>query len=205
MNTTQKPKTREAEEVKIAEIIPYARNAKKHPEEQIRQIAESIQEFGFKVPLIIDENNVIIAGHGRLEAAKVLGMETVPCIRRTDLTEKQKKAYRLADNQSGSIADWDENALALELELITDQDMARFGFTDELITPDEFGEEFELPDGEKPDRNQVTFTLTEEQEELVRYCTELALQECENIEDNANDNGNALAEIARQYLAEVER
>lgn len=194
---------KEAAEVSVSALIPYKWNVKKHPEDQVQRIAESIREFGFKVPLIIDENNVIIAGHGRLEAAKLLGMATVPCIRRTDLTEEQKRAYRLADNKTGSLATWDENALSLELELITEQDMERFGFTDSFISPDEFGEDFSLPDGDKPDRNQMSFTLTEEQESLVRYCAEIALQECESIEEQANDNGNALAEIARQYLAEV--
>lgn len=198
-------KERTLEEIPVQDLKPYRWNAKKHPEEQVQRIAESIRAFGFKVPLIIDENNEIIAGHGRLEAAKQLGLQTVPCIRRTDLTDQQKRAYRLADNKTGSLAEWDENALSLELELITEEDMTRFGFSDSFdISPDEFAEDFSLPDGDKPDQNQISFTLTEEQFSLVEYAAEIALQLSQDIEEEANDKGNALAEIARQYLQEVE-
>ena len=85
-------------------------------------MAASIQEFGFKVPIIIDENNVIVAGHTRYRASQKLGLEEVPCIVSDDLTEAQVKAFRIADNKVSEFATWDEELLALELEQLSDMD-----------------------------------------------------------------------------------
>lgn len=105
-----------------AEIIPYARNNKIHTESQIKRIAGSIKEFGFKNPILITTDNVIIAGHGRILAAEKLGYEKVPCIVTDDLTETQIKAYRIADNKLASLAEWDEEMLSLELSELKDVD-----------------------------------------------------------------------------------
>jgi ParB-like chromosome segregation protein Spo0J len=88
--------------VKIGLIKPYEKNAKKHPAKQIKQVAESIKEFGFNQPIVVDKQNVIIVGHGRYEAAKLLGLKDVPTIT-VDLTEEKAKAYRLADNLFGEL------------------------------------------------------------------------------------------------------
>ena len=85
--------------VRLSEIKSYERNAKKHPPEQVERIAKSLQEFGWKQPLVIDRNNVIVTGHGRYLAAKSIGEKTVPCIRADDLTDEQIQAYRLIDNK----------------------------------------------------------------------------------------------------------
>ena len=114
-------------EIDIKQIIPYAKNAKKHPEEQVERIANSIREFGFKQPLVIDKDNVLVIGHGRLAAAKRLGFDKVPCIMADDLTEEQIKALRLADNKTNE-SDWDFDFLDVELDDITDIDMSQFGF-----------------------------------------------------------------------------
>ncbi len=96
-------------------LTPYARNARKHSKRQIRQIEKSICEFGWMFPILIDHNGVIIAGHARYEAAKRLGLKVVPTIRVEHLTEKQIKAYRLADNKLAENAEWDEALLRIEL------------------------------------------------------------------------------------------
>jgi len=122
------------ENIAIGEIHPYAKNAKNHPEKQIQQTAESIKHYGFNNPLILDENNEVIAGHGRLDAAKVIGLDTVPVIRLSHLTEVQKRAYRLADNKIASNGGWNEGLLRLEiseLETICDDlDISITGFDD---------------------------------------------------------------------------
>ncbi len=99
----------------IADLIPYVNNAKQHPDDQVNKIASSIKHFGFNQPLVIDKNNEVIVGHGRLEAAKKLSMEQVPCIRAEGLTEAQIKAYRLADNRTAESA-WDWDLVKVELE-----------------------------------------------------------------------------------------
>jgi ParB-like chromosome segregation protein Spo0J len=103
------------ENLPTAALIPYARNARTHSENQISQISSSITEFGFTNPVLIDADNGIIAGHGRVMAASKLGLKTVPCLRLSHLTEAQKRAYILADNQLALNAGWDEDMLRLEL------------------------------------------------------------------------------------------
>jgi len=120
---------------KISEIIPYENNAKLHPETQINQIAESIKEFGFNDPIAVDENNVIIEGHGRFEAIKKLGWEEVECIELNHMTDIQKKAYILAHNKLTLNTGFDEELLRKEFEELQKQaiDLELTGFTyDEL-------------------------------------------------------------------------
>ncbi|MCA3601726.1 MAG: ParB N-terminal domain-containing protein [Methylobacterium sp.] len=94
------------------QLKPYPRNARTHSRKQIRQIAESITRFGFTNPILIDEAGMILAGHGRVEAAKLLGMEQVPCLRFDHMSEAEKRAYILADNKLALNAGWDEDLLA---------------------------------------------------------------------------------------------
>ena len=101
---------------KVNDLIPYINNSRTHSEEQVNQIVASINEFGFTNPLLIDEKDNIIAGHGRLLASKKLKMEEVPCIVLTGLTEAQKKAYIIADNKMALNAGWDDELLKIELE-----------------------------------------------------------------------------------------
>ncbi|HMT01127.1 MAG TPA: ParB/Srx family N-terminal domain-containing protein, partial [Candidatus Absconditabacterales bacterium] len=99
----------------VDQLIPYEFNNKIHPEDQINKIANSIQECGFRSPILIDENNVILAGHGRLLGAKKLGLKEVPVIQFTDLTELQKKKYRILDNKLADLAEWNIENLKIEL------------------------------------------------------------------------------------------
>ena len=113
-------------EMKTAELIPYANNPRKNGN-AVGAVAASIKEFGFKVPIVIDEDGIIVAGHTRLLAAKELGLESVPCIVADDLTPEQVKKFRLADNRVGELSEWDFEKLAIELEEL-DFDMEDLGF-----------------------------------------------------------------------------
>jgi ParB family transcriptional regulator, chromosome partitioning protein len=99
----------------IDELVPYATNPRTHSEEQISQIAASIREFGFTNPILIDANQGVIAGHGRLAAAKELGLETIPCIDLSHLSDEQKRAYIIADNKLALNGGWNDELLRLEL------------------------------------------------------------------------------------------
>ena len=109
------------------DLRPYERNPRKN-DAAVAAVAESIKEFGFRVPIIIDKDGVIIAGHTRLKAAQKLGLETVPCVMADDLSPEQVRAFRLADNKTAELSEWDINLLDEELRAITEIDMSAFGF-----------------------------------------------------------------------------
>ena len=121
--------------VKIDKLIPYARNARTHSAEQVKQIQASIREFGFVNPVLIDGNYNIIAGHGRIMAAQADGVKEVPCVMIDYLTEAQKKAYILADNKLALNAGWDIEILKIEMEELNelDFDISLTGFDSEEI------------------------------------------------------------------------
>lgn len=127
------PKSIEIKEV--SSLLPYARNARTHSDTQIKQIADSIKEFGFTNPVLVDSSDSIIAGHGRIMAAKLMGLESVPVIRLSHLTEAQKRAYIIADNKLALNAGWDEDLLAAELEELQDLDfdLSLIGFSEDEI------------------------------------------------------------------------
>ena len=135
---------------KVTELIPYVNNSRTHSDEQVAQIAASIKEFGWTNPILIDGDNGIIAGHGRLMAARKLGMTEVPTIELSDLSESQKKAYVIADNNLALNADWDEALLKIELENLKDLsfDLDILAFDDEFLT--------NLLDEEEDEENMYT-------------------------------------------------
>lgn len=133
------------EKIKVDEIIPYADNAKLHPERQIEQIRSSILEFGFNDPIAIDENNVVIEGNGRLMAIKDLGFKEVDCIRIEGLTEDQKRAYILVHNQLTMNTGFDIEILNKELERIKGIDMQQFDFEINI----DFDNDIDTGDGNK--------------------------------------------------------
>lgn len=110
------------ENIKIEKLIPYARNSRTHSDHQVAQVAASIREFGFTNPVLIDSEDGIIAGHGRVMAARKLNMAEVPCIRLGHLTETQKRAYIIADNKLALNSGWDEEMLGLELADLREAD-----------------------------------------------------------------------------------
>jgi hypothetical protein len=123
------------EVLNIDELIPYCRNSREHSEEQVAQIAASIQEFGFVNPVLIDDFGTIIAGHGRVLAARKLKIKDVPCIRLGHLSETQKRAYVIVDNQLGLNATWNWDMLAVEVEELMEKGYGGncLGFSDEQL------------------------------------------------------------------------
>ena len=117
-------------ERKLGEVRPYEKNPRRN-DDAVKYVAESIRQFGFKVPLVIDHDGVIVAGHTRYKAAKKLGLKTVPCIIADDLTEEQVKAFRLADNKVSEKAEWDFELLAEEMDELFNFDMSVFGFEED--------------------------------------------------------------------------
>jgi len=128
--------------IEIEKLIPYARNSRTHSDEQVAQIAGSIREFGFTNPVLVDKDGTIVAGHGRVMAARKLGMASVPCLRLGHLTESQVRAYVIADNKLALNAGWDEQMLKSEIAAIKDDgfDIDLLGFSDdelsELLQPE---------------------------------------------------------------------
>jgi ParB-like chromosome segregation protein Spo0J len=110
------------ESIKLDKLIPYARNSRTHSDQQVAQVAASIREFGFTNPVLIDSGDGVIAGHGRVMAARKLGLAEVPCIRLGHLTETQKRAYIIADNKLALNSGWDEEMLGLELADLREAD-----------------------------------------------------------------------------------
>lgn len=124
----------------VDKLIPYAKNARTHSDEQVAQIAGSIKEFGFNNPVLVDKDNSVIAGHGRLMAARKLGMDKVPVVQLGHMTEAQRKAYVLADNRIALSSGWDTSMLSLELQDLKDDiDLSLLGFDpdelDALLNP----------------------------------------------------------------------
>lgn len=116
-------------EKSIDELIPYERNPRRN-EEAVQYVKASIREFGFKQPIVVDIDNVIVVGHTRYLAAKELGLKKVPVLVASDLTDEQIKAYRLADNKTAEFASWDFELMDSEIDDILDIDMSEFGFFD---------------------------------------------------------------------------
>ena len=192
--------------ISIDDLIPYARNSRTHSDEQVSQIAASIKEFGFTNPVLIDDDGGIIAGHGRCMAARKLKLDEVPCIRLTGLTEAQKKAYIIADNKLALNAGWDDEMLAIEIQELQemDFDIDLTGFTgdevNELLDLDNEDFEPELnSDDREPIRN-MTFTVSDEQHEIIESILKLAkdYDPKDPMGINENSNGNAL-----WYVCEV--
>ncbi len=125
------------EHLHVSTLIPYANNAREHSEEQVSQIAASIKEFKFNNPVLVDKTHGIVAGHGRVLAAKKLGLETVPCIRLDHLSEAEKKAYIIADNKIADNSEFNKTTLIKEIQQLSvqDIDLSVLGFTDIEILP----------------------------------------------------------------------
>ena len=186
------------EKISIDKIKPYENNAKLHPPEQIEQIKKSIKEFGNNDPIAIDENNVIIEGHGRYEALKELGFKEIEVIRLSHLSDEQKKAYSLIHNKLTMNTDFDYNILDSELSYINEIDMSAFGF--ELsISDEDFDTVFSLTDDEKPSREQITFVLQREQLKFLESAMDKVKNEMTEIYEEASDKGNALYAIVKEW------
>ncbi len=187
--------------ISLSDIHPYARNPRKN-DEAVKNVAASIREFGFLVPLVIDRNHEIVAGHTRYKAAKSLGMKEVPCVIADELTEDQIKAFRLADNKVSEAAQWDMDLLPLELADIV-MPMADFGF--ETISDADFSENFTLDDGEKKPFQQISITVHDEQAKLILAAIKYVYDQKAVTETftNENHNGNGLYEVVREWAQQM--
>lgn len=193
----------------IDKPLPYARNPRKISDKAVEKVASSIKEYGFRQPIVVDGDGVIVAGHTRLQAARKLGLEEVPVHVAADLTPEQAKAYRLADNRAGQEAEWDDDLLGLELGELQglDFDLDLTAFDDEEIGNILAGlgaeplEEYpDLPDGDKAPFQQMTFTLHDDQAEQVEAAISAAKALGPFVGPNENSNGNALARICEVFL-----
>jgi ParB-like chromosome segregation protein Spo0J len=199
----------QVEQISIEKLIPYVNNARTHSDAQVAQIAASIKEFRFNNPVLIADDNSIIAGHGRVMAARKLGKDTVPAVRLSHLTEMQRKAYILADNKLALNADWDNSLLAIELADLKDLgfDLSLTGFfEDELARLVIDAEETGMPNlasGDREPLQQIAFMLHDYQAETVRAALDVAKQMGAFVDTgNENSNGNALARVCELFLGQ---
>lgn len=157
--------------VPLEEIKEYENNPRRIPEEAVNAVAASIREFGFRVPVVVDSDKVIIAGHTRVLAARQLGMSEVPCVIVDDLTPEQIKAFRLADNKTGELSGWDFEKLDFELKELADIDidMGEFGFDLSCATENYIDDLMNVFGGSErnveSDYFSITFTIDKGQKE----------------------------------------
>ena len=154
----------------VDSLIPYARNARTHSQEQVGRIAGSIKEFGFMNPVIVSEDGGILAGHGRVMAAQLLGLKQVPCIVESHLSETQRRAYILADNRLALDAGWDEEMLKVELsELQEDEfDLSLIGFSDEELGQFLDNSDIDVDDGDDEEDEEEEIEVYEDEEAVTK-------------------------------------
>ncbi len=194
------PITKEYITLSIEDIIPYENNPRIN-NDAVADVVESIKQCGELDPIEVDENNIILSGHTRLKAYNQLGYDSISVLRITGLTEPQKRKYRLLTNKTGEVAAWDFDKLGLELEGL-DFDGFDFGFEGSEfnnISPDDYGEDFSLPDGDKSEICTMTFTLHTKQKELIEYAMSTVSDNITETFGNTNKNGNALYEVIKQW------
>lgn len=157
----------EIKEIDILKIKPYNKNPRRN-EETIEQVKNSIEEFGFKVPILLDKDYTIIAGHTRYEASLKLGLKTVPCIIITDLNKEQVKAFRLADNKVSEVSKWDYELLEQELKNIIGIDMEKYDFLSETIDWNEV-DEIDIDNYEKPEEKRCQCPYCNHEDSRMRF------------------------------------
>ena len=184
---------------RLEEIRPYEKNPRRN-DGAIEAVAKSIEQFGFKVPIVIDSDNVIVAGHTRYKAAQKLHLESVPCIVANDLTPAQIKAFRLIDNKTAEFATWDFEKLSEELNSLTSELADEFSF--DLPTQDEsISQVIELTSSakQKPEYETIKFVFAREQKKIIDEALKAVDDQIQETFDNPNKTGNALYEVVRQW------
>jgi ParB-like chromosome segregation protein Spo0J len=195
------------EMVDVERVIPYARTPRKNAD-AVDKVAASLREFGFRQPIVTDENLTVIVGHTRLLAAKKLNLTQVPVHIAEGLTPAQIKAYRIADNRVGEEAEWDNALLAVEIGDLKDEgyDLSLTGLSELQLTdlmPDvkPLAEMPELASGDREPFQQMTFVLHDEQAQQVKAAIEAAHKFGDYDSPNENRNGNALARICETFVS----
>lgn len=196
--------------VAIADVRMDPSNVRAHGERNIETIKGSLSRFGQQKPIVIDRDGVVVAGNGTLEAARSLGWERIGVVY-SDLVGSDRTGYAIADNRTAELAEWDTDALSSQLNALRmdeDFDLLATGFTDDDLEKMGFfgvdsGEMPELPDGDKAPFQQMTFTLHDDQAQVVKRAIEAAKKAGSFIDSpNENSNGNALARIAEAYIGQ---
>lgn len=175
----------------ISDIKPYENNPRNN-DDAVDAVANSIREFGWQQPIVVDKDGVIIAGHTRYKAAKKLGMDKVPVVVASNLSDEQVRAYRLADNKTSDLADWNMNLLDNELGNISDIDMSDFGFEDEDISPD-LPDDFFTENDSQPTENKQYLTWGNEKVEVTDEDIELLNGKFKEFKDS--ERGKSFAQF----------
>jgi len=197
--------------IPIEQIKINPKNPKLHNDEAI---LKSVQTFGIRQPIIVTpdgkDNYQIVAGHGRLNAFSAIGQTDIPCIVWDETDENVINAYMVADNSTVIGGGWNDESLSELLRGFEDIDMDVFGFDEKdlnllLASPDQFGEDFDLEDGDKAPFRQMTFTLSNKQADIVEDAIGVSKDQGEfESDENLNSNGNALARLCMKYLEVME-
>ena len=188
----------------LSELRPYERNPRRN-DRAVDAVAKSIEQFGFKIPIVIDADKVIIAGHTRYKAAKKLRLESIPCVVAEDLTPEQVKAFRLVDNKTAELATWDFEKLGEELNSLASELVEEFSFT--TPTQDESNEiaveiQPTVPK-QNSDYESVTFMFSREQLKIVEDALAAVNDEIQETFGNPNKKANAIYEIVRQWVEQL--
>jgi hypothetical protein len=191
----------------VDRLRPYERNSRRHSPEQIEQIAASIRQWGWTIPTLAADDGMVLAGHGRLAAGKLLGMTDVPVIVARGWTEQQKRAYVIADNRLTDASDWDDEMLRLELSDLVEGgfDIALTGISEDELSKlsvgvDELEQMPQLPDGDRSPFRDMTFILYGPQFAVVEQAVARATKPRDPDNPNRSPQGNALAAICAEYL-----
>lgn len=189
------------EDISIEKLTMYDKNAKKHEEKDISIIKESIEKFGFNDPVgVWGEKNTIVEGHGRVLAAKELGIKTIPCIRLDYLSDEERRGYALAHNKTAEFSQWDFNILDAEIAELNNIDFEKLGFEVEKIDADDFTTDFEISDNEKSEYCQMTISLHNEQKKLIENVIKMINNdEITETFGNENKNGNAIYKVVKEW------
>lgn len=197
----------EIKNVKISKLKGYHQNNKKHPQEQVDELKKSLTAYGFIQPIVVDKENIVIIGHGRLEAAKQLAYTEVPTVQLDNLTEEQTRRLRLLDNRLSDLAEYDIDNIMFELDDLDDPELNAL-FKD-LIPDEELPEEEEGSGNheEKPEKTLEDLVIVVTQPQ--RAAIETALEEAKKIPfsdaENNNPNGNALYIMAAHFLTKQKK
>lgn len=189
------------EDISIEKLTMYDKNAKKHEGKDISIIKESIEKFGFNDPVgVWGEKNTIVEGHGRVLAAKELGIKTIPCIRLDYLSDEERRGYALAHNKTAEFSQWDFNILDAEIAELNNIDFEKLGFEVEKIDADDFTTDFEISDNEKSEYCQMTISLHNEQKKLIENVIKMINNdEITETFGNENKNGNAIYKVVKEW------
>lgn len=188
----------------IKVLKPYEKNTRKHQKKDVDNIAKSIEKFGMNDPIGIWKDNIIVEGHGRLLACKQLGMTEVPCVRLDHLTDEQRREYAIAHNATAELSEWDLDILPDEL---AELDLSNFDFDfgiDTEYEDENYGDEFSLKDGDREPIQNMTFTFSDDEAEIIKEAIS-EMKKTDKFKEydnplNKNGNGNALFLVVEEWL-----